>query len=103
MWDFLKPTRPKLWIAGILLASYWLVGKIDSLVAFPLVNVFYPDYFSRLMETMQPQTEKLMTLMGQDAMGVTNLFLAVHITVAATVGYLGACLIVLLVKNGKAI
>src|SRR5713226_246161 len=100
MWDFLKPTRPKLWIAIVLWASYWLVGKIESSVTYPLVNVFYPGYFSNLLQTMQPQTEKLMALMSQNSMEVMNLFLAVHIAVAAVVGYLGACLIMLLVKNG---
>jgi len=103
MWDFLIPTRLKVWIAIVLWRLFGLLGKIDSFVAFPLVNAFYPGYFLKLMETLQPQTEKLVTLMSQDAMEVMNIFYVVHIVVAAIVGYLGACLIVFLVKNGKAI
>ena len=90
-----------MWIAFILWSSYWLVGKVSASVAFPIVSVFYPDYLSHLMETMLPQSGNLMALMGPNVVEVTNLFLAVHIVVATVIGYLGACLIILLFKNSE--
>ena len=101
MWKFLEPTRPNVWIAIIMWTFYWLVGKIDSSISFPLVAIFYPDYVAHLMDTMLPQTQGLMELMGPNILEVTNLFLAVHIAVAAVLGYLGGCLIIFWFDKGK--
>lgn len=103
MRDFLMPTRPKLWVALLVWSSYWLIGKLDSLVAFPIVSLIYPNYLAELMGALQPQTDKVMSAMVPNTIAVANAFLAVHITVAALAGYLGACVIVLLLKNSKAI
>jgi hypothetical protein len=101
MWKFVEPTRPKVWIAIIMWTYYWLVGKIDTSISFPVISLLYPDYLSHMMETMLPQSEKLMALMGPDVVEVTNLSLAVHIAVAAVIGYVGACLIIFLFGKGK--
>jgi hypothetical protein len=103
MWKFLEPTRPKVWIAIIMWTYFWLVGKIDISISFPIVSVLYPDYLSHLMATMLPESEKLISSMGPNAVEVTNLFLAVRIAVAGMLGYLGGCLIVFLFENDKAI
>lgn len=103
MWKFIEPTRPKVWIATILWAYYWLVGKVDTSISIPIIGLLYPDYFSHIMETMLPQSERLMTLMGPNISKVTNLSLAIHIAVGGVLGYLGACLIIFLFENDKTI
>jgi hypothetical protein len=103
MWKFIEPTRPKVWIAIIMWTYYWLVGKVDTSISFPVIGLLYPEYFSHIMETMLPQSEKLMALMGPNIAEVTNLSLAIHIAVGAVLGYVGACLIIFLFKNDKTI
>jgi len=105
MWDFLRPTRLKLWIALAWWISHWLVDKIGQAFATPLAHKFYPGYFSRLMETMQQQDPATLMRFATDAdsIGISNLFFAVDVAVATVVGYLGACLIVLLAKHAKSL
>lgn len=100
MWHFVKPTRPKMWIAIALWGSYWLIGQISSVVAIPITEVFYPGYFANLMHAVLPQTEKLTAAMDDNG-GVLAVFFTVHIVVAAVVGYFGACLVTFLLKNEK--
>lgn len=103
IWKFLEPTRPKVWIAIILWTFYWLVGKIDTSISFPLVAIFYPDYIRQMLEKMLPESQNLMATFSTNVIEVTNLFLAVHIAVAAVLGYVGGCLIIYLFNTGKVI
>ena len=106
MWSFLRPTRAKLGAAGVLWFTYWLIGRIDSLIALPLLHLLSPGYLSRVINGFGPPTKTLMTLFDENLQGAKDLFIAlraVHIVVAGILGYLGACLIALLMKNSKAI
>lgn len=98
MRDILRPTSSIFWVAILLWSSYWLIGKLDSFVAFQIVLI-YPNYLSALMRTLQPQTDAVMTAIPQSTIAVANVFLVVHVTVAAVAGYIGACAIVRLVKQ----